>query len=114
MTHLNQIEVGTKDEAALFRMPVQFVNRPNADFRGFCGRVVQGEVRPGDRVRVLPLGVPTQVKSIVVWQGECDCAVTGDSITLTLTDEVAAGHGDVLVAAEDAPQVAYQFESRLL
>ncbi len=116
LTYLNQVEVEleTKDEAAPFRMPVQWVNRPNADFRGFCGRVAQGRVRPGDRVRVLPSGVTTQVKSIVVWQGETDRAAAGDAITLTLADEVAAGRGDVLVAADDAPEVADQFEARLL
>ncbi len=114
MSYLNQIDVGEPEKAGPFRMPVQWVNRPHADFRGFCGRVAQGVVRPGDHVRVLPSGVQTQVKSIVVWQGECDHAAAGDSITLTLTDEVAVGRGDVLVAADDAPEVADQFEARLL
>ncbi len=114
MAYLNQVELETKDEAAPFRMPVQWVNRPNADFRGFCGRVAQGQVRPGDRIKVLPSGVLTQVKSIVVWQGETDQAAAGDAITLTLADEVAVGRGDVLVAADDAPEVADQFEARLL
>ena len=114
MSYLNQIEVVGPEQAAAFRMPVQWVNRPHADFRGFCGRVAQGTVRAGDQVRVAPSGVPTRVKSIVVWQRERDCAVIGDSITLTLTDEVAIGRGDVLVAADDAPEVADQFEARLL
>jgi bifunctional enzyme CysN/CysC len=114
MTYLNQIEVGAPEQAAPFRMPVQWVNRPNADFRGFCGRIAQGEVRPGDCVKVLPSGVTTTVKAIVVWQGERDRAVAADSITLTLTHEVALGRGDVLVAADDAPEVADQFEARLL
>ena len=114
MSYLNQIEVGVPEQAGSFRMPVQWVNRPNADFRGFCGRVAQGVVRAGDHVRVLPSGVQTRVKSIVVWQGESNHAAAGDSITLTLTDEVAIGRGDVLVAADDAPEVADQFEARLL
>ncbi len=114
MGYLNQIEVGAPEQTDAFRMPVQWVNRPNAEFRGFCGRVAQGQVRAGDRVKVLPAGVTTQVKAIVTWQGECNCAVAGDSITLTLTDEVALGRGDVLVAADDAPEVADQFEARLL
>ncbi len=114
MSYLNQIEVVGPEQAAVFRMPVQWVNRPHADFRGFCGRVAQGTVRAGDQVRVLPSGVQTRVKSIVVWQGECDHAAAGDSITLTLTDDVAVGRGDVLVAAADAPEVADQFEARLL
>ena len=114
MSYLNQIDVAGSEQAAPFRMPVQWVNRPHSDFRGFCGRVAQGTVRPGDQVRVLPSGVATRVKSIVVWQGERDCTAAGDSITLTLTDEVAIGRGDVLVAADDAPEVADQFEARLL
>ena len=114
MSYLNQIEVVGPEQAAAFRMPVQWVNRPHADFRGFCGRVAQGTVRAGDHVRVLPSGVTTRVKSIVVWQGECDHAAAGDSIALTLTDDVAVGRGDVLVAAADAPEVADQFEARLL
>ena len=114
MSYLNQIDVAGSEQAEPFRMPVQWVNRPHADFRGFCGRVVQGTVRAGDQVRVLPSGVQTQVKAIVVWQGESDHAAAGDSITLTLTDEVAIGRGDVLVAADDAPEVADQFEARLL
>ncbi|MCX7247970.1 MAG: sulfate adenylyltransferase subunit CysN [Burkholderiales bacterium] len=114
MSYLNQIDVAGSEQTEPFRMPVQWVNRPHADFRGFCGRVVQGTVRAGDQVRVLPSGVQTQVKAIVVWQGESDHAAAGDSITLTLTDEVAIGRGDVLVAADDAPEVADQFEARLL
>jgi len=112
--YLNQIEVDVASHKAAFRMPVQWVNRPNAEFRGFCGRVAQGQVRTGDRVKVLPAGVTTRVKAIVVWRGERDHAAMGDSITLTLTDEVAIGRGDVLVAADDAPEVADQFEARLL
>ncbi len=114
MSYLNQIDVAGSEQTEPFRMPVQWVNRPHADFRGFCGRVAQGTVRAGDQVRVLPSGVQTQVKAIVVWQGESDHAAAGDSITLTLTDEVAIGRGDVLVAADDAPEVADQFEARLL
>jgi bifunctional enzyme CysN/CysC len=114
MSYLNQIDVAGSEQAEPFRMPVQRVNRPHADFRGFCGRVAQGTVRAGDQVRVLPSGVQTRVKAIVVWQGESDHAAAGDSITLTLTDEVAIGRGDVLVAADDAPEVADQFEARLL
>ena len=114
MSYLNQIDVAGSEQAEPFRMPVQRVNRPHADFRGFCGRVAQGTVRAGDQVRVLPSGVATRVKSIVVWQWECNHASAGDSITMTLTDEVAVGRGDVLVAVDDAPEVADQFEARLL
>ena len=119
--YLNAVDAGPDvginagaGRAPAFRMPVQWVNRPNADFRGFCGRVAQGSVRPGDAVRVLPSGVQTHVKSIVVWQSELRQAGPGDSITLTLADAVDAGRGDVLVAAHEPPEVADQFEARLL
>ncbi|MFZ4480174.1 MAG: sulfate adenylyltransferase subunit CysN [Rhodoferax sp.] len=114
MRHLNEIEVCAGPIDAAFRMPVQWVNRPNADFRGYCGRVAQGAVQVGDAVRVLPSGVQSRIKSIVVWQGEIDHAGIGDSITLTLADEVAVGRGDVLAAADQPAEVADQFEARLL
>ncbi len=114
MSYLNAFEADGPGLAASFRMPVQSVSRPNADFRGFCGRIAQGEVRPGDGIKVLPSGVQTQIASIVVWQDELEAAASGDSITVTLRDEVAVGRGDMLVAADDPPEVADQFEARLL
>ena len=114
MSYLNAFEADGPELAASFRMPVQSVSRPNADFRGFCGRIAQGEVRPGDGIKVLPSGVQTQIASIVVWQDELEAAASGDSITVTLRDEVAVGRGDMLVAADDPPEVADQFEARLL
>ncbi len=110
----NVVATVVADPAAAFRMPVQWVNRPNADFRGFSGRVAEGTVRPGDAVRALPSGVQSLVKAIVVWQAELAQAGPGDSVTLTLTDDVAVGRGDVLVAAQAPPEVADQFEARLL
>ncbi len=97
-----------------FRMSVQWVNRPNLDFRGFLGRVSQGVVRKGDRVCVLPSGVTSKVKGIVVWQGELEHVQAGESITLTLEDEVDVSRGDLLVSVEAPPQVADQFEAHLL
>ena len=114
MRYLNEIEICESPADAAFRMPVQWVNRPNADFRGYCGRVAQGSVHVGDAVRVLPSGVQSRIKSIVVWQGELDHAAMGDSITLTLTDEIAVVRGDVLAVADKPPEVADQFEARLL
>ena len=114
MRYLNEVDVSVSVADAAFRMPVQWVNRPNAEFRGYCGRVAQGEVRPGDQVKVLPSGVQTEIKAIVVWQGELEQAAAGDSICLTLTDEVDVGRGDVIVAAHEPPDVADQFEARLL
>jgi bifunctional enzyme CysN/CysC len=95
-------------------MPVQWVNRPNPDFRGFLGRVSQGVVRKGDRVRILPSGITSRVKGIVVWQGEQEQAEAGESITLALEDEVDVSRGDMVVSLADPPQVADQFEAHLL
>jgi bifunctional enzyme CysN/CysC len=97
-----------------FRMPVQWVNRPNADFRGYCGRVAQGAVSAGDRIRVLPSGVLTRVATVDGPQPPGEPAQRGDSVTLTFTDPVDAARGDVLSAADDVPAVADQFEVRLL
>jgi bifunctional enzyme CysN/CysC len=114
MDHLNGVDAEVAEMPRAFCMPIQWVNRPSADFRGFCGRVAQGAVMPGQRVRLLPSGIQTKVKSIVVWQDELDTAGVGDSITVTLSDDVDAGRGDVVVAADESPAVADQFEARLL
>ncbi len=114
MGHLDTVDVSDPRERGVFRMPVQWVNRQNLDFRGFCGRVAEGAVRPGDAVRVLPAGVQTRVKSILIGFEEVESVHTGDAVTLTLADEVDASRGDVLVAADHPPEVADQFEAKLL
>ncbi len=100
--------------AAPFRMPVQWVNRPNQDFRGYAGLVAAGRVAPGDAVRVLPSGRTTTVARIVSLGGDAAGAVAGESTTLTLADEVDASRGDWLVAADSPAQVADQFEATLV
>lgn len=85
-----------------FRFPVQYVNRPNLDFRGFCGNVASGVVNVGDEVRVLPSGKTSFVKSIVTYDGELQQAFTGQAVTLTLTTEVDVSRGDMLVLAKDS------------
>ncbi len=97
-----------------FRMPVQWVNRPNLDFRGFSGFVAAGAVAPGDRVKVVPSGRESTVARIVTQDGDLERAVAGQSITLTLADEVDVSRGDVLSAAGDPPGVADQFETTLV
>ncbi|HLZ83911.1 MAG TPA: sulfate adenylyltransferase subunit CysN, partial [Caulobacteraceae bacterium] len=97
-----------------FRMPVQWVNRPNLDFRGFSGFVAAGAVAPGDRVKVAPSGRESTVARIVTQDGDLDRAVAGQSITLTLADEIDVSRGDVLSAAGDPPGVADQFETTLV
>ncbi len=114
LAHLDTVDLSAARARGAFRMPLQWVNRPNLDFRGFCGRVAEGAVRPGDAVRVLPSGVQTRVKAVIDGFGEVDSAHAGDAITLTLADEVDVSRGDVLVAADAAPEVADQFEAKLL
>jgi bifunctional enzyme CysN/CysC len=108
--HLETVPV--EDETAgPFRMPVQWVNRPDLDFRGFSGTIVGGSVRPGDRVRVLPSGQTSTVARIVTHGGDLAQAVTEQAVTVTLTDEIDVSRGDVLAAADSPPQVADQFEA---
>jgi bifunctional enzyme CysN/CysC len=114
MSYLDTVEVSDASARAAFRLPVQWVNRPHLDFRGFCGRVAEGAVQPGDPVRVLPAGRTTRVKDIVLWHDRVGRAQAGDSITLTLADEVDVSRSDVIAAAEHPPEVADQFEARLL
>ncbi|WP_334164502.1 sulfate adenylyltransferase subunit CysN [Phenylobacterium sp.] len=97
-----------------FRMPVQWVNRPNLDFRGFSGLVSSGVIRPGDRVKVLPSGRESTVARIVTMRGDLPEAVAGQSVTLTLADEIDVSRGDVLAAAAAPPAVADQFECALV
>ena len=102
------------DAAKPFRMPVQWVNRPNHDFRGFAGQVASGALAPGAEVRVLPSGRVTRVDRIVTADGDLEQAVAVRSVTLTLTDEVDCSRGDVIVAAGDPPQAADQFEATIV
>ena len=114
LQYLNTVDTRSSQPAGPFRLPVQWVNRPNLDFRGFCGRVAAGTLRPGDAVRVLPSGVKTHIKAVLYGFEEVAVAQVGDAITVTLADEVDASRGDVLAAAEAPPQVADQFEAKLL
>jgi bifunctional enzyme CysN/CysC len=95
-------------------MPVQWVNRPHLDFRGFSGRIASGSVRPGDGVRVSPSGVVSKIKEIVVWKDHADEASAGQSVTLVLSDEVDASRGDVIATASHPVESADQFEADLL
>lgn len=113
--HLENVEIGAAaDEAKPFRLPVQWVNRPNLDFRGFSGQLASGKVRPGDAVRILPSGKTTTVDRIVTLDGDLDEAVAGQSVTLTLADEVDCSRGDVIAAADAPPEAADQFEATLV
>jgi bifunctional enzyme CysN/CysC len=101
-------------QAKPFRMPVQWVNRPNLDFRGFSGQVASGVIRPGDRVKALPSGRESTVERIVTLGGDLPEAVAGQSVTLTLRDEIDVSRGDVLSVAASPPEVADQFEATIV
>jgi bifunctional enzyme CysN/CysC len=116
-TLLDQLEaIPTGDDAAEkpFRLPVQWVNRPNADFRGFSGTVVSGSVRPGDRVTILPSAVETAVSRIVTMDGDLGEAVAGQAVTLVLAEEVDVARGDVIAVPAARPEVADQFAAHLV
>ena len=112
--HLDTVDVSHTAAREAFRLPVQWVNRPNLNYRGFCGRIAEGKVRPGDAVRVLPSGRTTTVRSIDFWEEQLSEAEAGASITLTLNDEVDVSRGDLIVAADAPPEVADQFQVRIL
>lgn len=97
-----------------FRMPVQWVNRPSLDFRGYAGTIVGGRVAPGDAIRIQPSGRMSQIARIVTMDGDLDEAVSGQSVTLTLTDEVDASRGDVISAADEPASIADQFETTIV
>ncbi len=101
-------------QAGPLRLPVQWVSRPNLDFRGFAGQIARGTVRPGDAVRVLPSGRTSTVARIVAFDGDLNEAVAGQSVTLTLSDEIDCSRGDVIAAAADPPEAADQFETTLV
>ncbi len=114
MEFLETVEVDGGVESQPFRFPVQWVNRPNQDFRGFAGLIVGGTVTPGQRVRVLPSGRETHVARVVTHDGDLTCAVAGQSVTLTLADEVDVSRGDLLVAADSPAGVADQFQATIV
>jgi bifunctional enzyme CysN/CysC len=113
--HLETVELDNiADQSKPFRMPVQWVNRPNLDFRGFSGLISTGSIRPGDPIRVLPSGKTSTVSKIVTLDGELDEAVAGQSVTLCFADEVDCSRGNVIAAAENPPEVSDQFEATIV
>ncbi|MBS0199262.1 MAG: sulfate adenylyltransferase subunit CysN [Proteobacteria bacterium] len=111
---LENVQVDDARDDAGLRFPVQWVNRPHQDFRGFSGTITAGRVRPGDEVVVLPSGQRSLVERIVTADGDLAVATAGQAITLTLADEVDVSRGDVLAAASQPPQVADQFAAHVL
>ncbi|KPM54350.1 adenylyltransferase [Frankia sp. R43] len=112
--HLETVQIVDAASAGPFRLPVQWVNRPDLDFRGFSGQVAGGVIRPGDKVRALPSGRESTVTRIVTADGDLPAATAGQSVTLTLADEIDISRGDVLTAADNPAEVADQFECHLV
>jgi bifunctional enzyme CysN/CysC len=114
LQHLEKVQVDDEVVAKPFRLPVQWVNRPTSDFRGFAGLISSGHVRVGDAIRVLPSERESHVARVIIGTVDVDIAVTGQSVTLTLADEVDVSRGDVLASANAAPAVADQFEATVI
>ena len=115
MGYLETVEIDDERmQRAPFRLPVQWVNRPNLDFRGFAGTIAGGVIRPGDRIRVQPSGRESTVARIVTRNGDLEQAVSGQSITLTLTDEIDISRGDVISTIDAPAETADQFETSLV
>ena len=114
LEHLEAVDVGDCLAEKPFRLPVQWVNRPNSDFRGFAGTIVGGRARAGDEIVALPSGRNTKIAAIIGPGGNLDAAVVGDSVTVTLVDEIDIARGDILVGIRDRPHVADQFSAQLI
>jgi bifunctional enzyme CysN/CysC len=114
VAHLESVDVESDTAAKPFRFPVQWVNRPDADFRGLAGTVASGRIRRGADVLVLPAGTFARVARIVTADGEREEATAGEAVTLTLEEEIDVARGDLLVSREDRAQVGDQFAADLL
>jgi bifunctional enzyme CysN/CysC len=115
LEHLDSVPLDLAADAEKpFRMPVQWVNRPNQNFRGFAGQVASGVIERGAEVRILPSGRVTHIDRIVTKDGDLEQAIAGQSVTLTFADECDCSRGDVIVAASDPPEVADQFEATIV
>ena len=112
--YLETVNIAAEEIDQAFRFPVQWVNRPNSDFRGFSGSVVAGQVRPGDEIRVLPSGQAASVDRIVLFEQDLESAVRSQAVTITLDKEIDASRGDVFVAAQQPCEVSDQFDCNLV
>jgi sulfate adenylyltransferase large subunit len=114
LDYLETVPLQAEQNSGDFRFPVQYVIRPNLDFRGYAGQIASGSVRPGDQVMALPSRHTSKVKSIVTWDGDIEEAFAAQSVTLTLEDELDISRGDMLVREGSMPQVAQDFEASIV
>jgi len=114
MQILETVEIAGDKNITDFRFPVQYVNRPNLDFRGFCGTVASGVIRRGDEIKVLPSGKTSKVKDIVVYEGSLEEAFVGQAVTLTLTDEIDISRGDMLIKNGEEAAVTQSLQAHLV
>lgn len=111
---LETVHIASDNNFTDFRYPIQYVLRPNLDFRGFCGKVASGVVHKGDEVVAIPSGKKSKVKSIVTYDGELDYAFPPQSVTLTLEDEIDLSRGEMLVHPDNMPSISRSFETMLV
>ncbi|WP_334177423.1 sulfate adenylyltransferase subunit CysN [Pseudoxanthomonas sp.] len=114
LEHLEQVQIEAHDSSSGLRLPVQWVNRPHQNFRGYAGTIAAGEVKPGDEIVVLPSARRSRVAQVLGADGEVASASAGQAVTLTLTDEIDISRGDVIAAGGDPPEVADQFAAHVL
>jgi len=114
MSVLEDIDILNKKAEIPFRMPVQWVNRPNSDFRGFSGTIASGTVKAGDNIIVLPSAKTSRVKAIVTYDGERDHASADQAVTLTLEDEIDISRGDVITEISQRPETTDQFQAHVI
>ncbi len=111
--HLENVNVGTSNNLIDFRFPVQYVLRPNQNFRGYAGQIASGRIRPGEEVIIFPSGLGSRLKEIVTLDGNLDEAIAGDSITLTLEDEIDISRGDMIVRKGNLPQKSNRLDATI-
>lgn len=111
---LENISIQDDSDEQDFRLPVQYVNRPNLDFRGFCGTIASGVIRVGDEITVLPSQKTSKVKSIITWEGESEEAYAQMAVTLTLEDEIDISRGDLIVKTGEAPEISDSYDVNLV
>ena len=114
LQHLEDVEIARPSDTAAFRLPVQWVNRPDLNFRGFSGTVAAGSVKKGDEVIAIPSGKRSTVKSIVTYSGDLDAAVKSQAVTLTLEDEIDISRGDIICGVDGPAEQSDQYAAHVL